>query len=160
LIPTLWYENESGERWVPVTDADWDSGPPSGYRYQHSRLPFSLRHTVVICNADGSSSVLMAGEQSGPADLMLAVARPSLWQRVRQVALYGWPARTLPPKQAYLVACVSCEACMNELAHRHGLSWGYRRGSQESKSANTTCELCLRVLLIASPESRVRKETA
>lgn len=44
-IPTLWLENEAGERWVPDL-ANWDGAPP-GFIYQWSRFPTSLRETCL-----------------------------------------------------------------------------------------------------------------
>ena len=42
VLPTLWYENQDGQRWVP----NWDTGdgldPPPGYHYQWSRDPLTL----------------------------------------------------------------------------------------------------------------------
>jgi hypothetical protein len=44
LLPTLWYENEAGERW-PVDLSDPTASPPEGFVYQWSRFPYVLRET-------------------------------------------------------------------------------------------------------------------
>lgn len=40
-VPTLWFENADGDRWVPDME-NWDEAPP-GYVYQWSRFPKVLR---------------------------------------------------------------------------------------------------------------------
>lgn len=44
--------------------------------------------------------------------------------------------------QAILIAATSCERCMNSLAHKYGLTWGYPEYSDEWKEAKTSCEFC------------------
>lgn len=44
-VPTLWLENEAGERWVPDL-ANWNGAPP-GFVYQWSRFPTLLRETCL-----------------------------------------------------------------------------------------------------------------
>lgn len=46
VLPTLWYENEAGDRW-PVDLHDPTASPPEGFVYQWSRFPTVLRET---CN--------------------------------------------------------------------------------------------------------------
>jgi hypothetical protein len=41
-IPTLWYENEHGDRHVPEPGGDPYEAMPEGYKYQVSRFPFQL----------------------------------------------------------------------------------------------------------------------
>lgn len=45
-LPTLWYENEAGDRWE-VSPTDPYVEPPEGFIYQHSRFPHVLRETVL-----------------------------------------------------------------------------------------------------------------
>jgi hypothetical protein len=137
--PTLWYENDAGDRWIPPDDMN--VGPPVGFNYQHSRFPFSLRHLVLVCDDKGSRQ-LAAGEQGANADLVIALCRPSALERARQLLRYGRLRRSLEPRAAFLTAAIACEGCMNSLAHEHGLPWGYRRGSKGWEASRTSCELC------------------
>ena len=43
-IPTLWFENEAGDRWI--YDAATNEAPPPGFIYQHSRFPNILQTNV------------------------------------------------------------------------------------------------------------------
>lgn len=47
-IPSLWYENEKGEKWFPKMDGDLDDmTPPKGFIFQHSRSVSEMRHEVL-----------------------------------------------------------------------------------------------------------------
>ena len=41
-----------------------------------------------------------------------------------------------------IIAATSCERCMNVLAHKYGLDWGYEEGSEDWKKTNTSCQFC------------------
>ena len=91
----------------------------------------------------GGSRPFMSGSRGYRGDLVLAMTRPSLLERLRQVYRYGLPA--IPwgnHGQAVLTAATACEACMNVLCYRHGLADGYPKGSDAWKRAGTSCELC------------------
>jgi hypothetical protein len=44
---------------------------------------------------------------------------------------------------AILFSAIACERCMNVMAWRVGLPWGYRPDSEDAKKAGTTCEICV-----------------
>jgi hypothetical protein len=44
--------------------------------------------------------------------------------------------------EAILVASIACERCMNVLANKYGLDWGYEEYSSEWEDTNTECEFC------------------
>lgn len=46
-LPTLWLENEAGDRWVPDLFSNEIPDPPPGYIYQWSRFPRQLRETCL-----------------------------------------------------------------------------------------------------------------
>ena len=46
-LPTLWYEDENGRRWIPPDDYNGNPGPPTGFIYQHSRFPRTLSDTLL-----------------------------------------------------------------------------------------------------------------
>ena len=171
MIPTLWYENEEGEKCM------FDNGttPPKGFIYQHSQFPLTLNHQIlravvtdevkscphhekdvkptggwidgvegrecVNCNgtqtrntseqwpdkwdAHGSRDI-MTGSSSYPQDLVLAMANSNDWDL----------------SEAIIIAANSCERCMNALAEKYGLKWGYKEFGEEWQKCNTSCEFC------------------
>ena len=140
-LPTLWYENEAGARWIPPPNyPTHDVYPPDGFHYQRSRFPRYLRDMVLRCFPDRSERVC-EGESGWSGDLVMALVRPTFLERARAVLRYGSPGPRLSVDQAVLHAAVGCERCMNTLAHRVGLIWGYRPGSVEDR-ARTSCEVC------------------
>lgn len=76
---------------------------------------------------DGTGSYeLMTGHASWSEDLVLKMANSG-----------GY---TL--KEAILVVAQSCERCMNALANKYGLSWGYGENGEEWNKCNTSCMFC------------------
>ena len=143
----LWYSSDDGRTYVP-TEEDFRvlAPPPAGFDYQHARFSRSVREGVLhlVRGEDGSverSEQLFSGESSYPSDLVLALCRPTARERLSQFLRYG---RLLPRYRHDAAVCLalSCERCMNALAHRAGLLWGYRRGSEKWTRLNTRCGLC------------------
>lgn len=124
LIPTIWYENADGERFVPDLMLAVIDVPP-GFIYQHSQFPMTLVHTILVCE-DGQSSQLMRGEMGWSEDLVLAMANTGKWQL----------------STAILIAANGCERCVNALAHQHGCSWGYPEYSDAWHRSRTRCCFC------------------
>lgn len=46
-LPSLWYENEAGKRWLPDLSGDYPGDVPPGFIYQHSRFPTQLKHSIL-----------------------------------------------------------------------------------------------------------------
>ena len=124
--PILWYENKAGKRWVPKSLRS-PVKPPKGFVYQNSRFPMSLHHSVCKVG-DGE---IMHGTSSVNEELVAAM-----------VGLKRRPGR-LKLSAAMLVVGISCERCLNAMAHRAGLKWGYPRGGKEWRTSRTRCELCV-----------------
>lgn len=141
IPPSLWYENDAGDRHVPDWSKPEPEAPPPGFKYQHSRFPFDLRHSILLLK-EHDCERLAEGSDGVPASLVLALCRPSIVEAARQLLRYGRVRKRLDPMDAFMVAGVACEACMNALAWEHGLTWGYRRGSKPWAAARTSCELC------------------
>lgn len=193
-IPTLWYENKKGVRWIPSQNELPE--PPDGYHYQWSQFPGYVQENCLrgvlqsevdecdhdpeyikrtggwingvkgrecmVCNGtqvceekdypDGKwpekweaqgSRELMRGESGYPTDLVMAMLRPSFVELARQIYRFGLPAIPFTDfTQAVLYSKTACERCVNSLAYRHGLNWGYRRKSDKWHKAGTSCELC------------------
>ena len=78
-----------------------------------------------VWDADGSQT-LMTMESGYPDDLVLCIANSGDWGL----------------RDAILIVANSCERCMNALAHKYGLDWGYEEGSKEWKKSNTVCDFC------------------
>jgi len=46
-IPTLWYENDDGVRWIPPSGYNGDEPPPKGFIYQWSQFPTYLEESCL-----------------------------------------------------------------------------------------------------------------
>lgn len=136
---TLWYENNNGDY---LGNNNLSVERPEGATIQVSRFPFTLTTTYLSLNEDGTSSLLMKANSGYSSDLMLAMIRPSAKELVKQFVRYGWFAKTVDPQMSVFLSAESCERCSNSLAHRHGLDWGYREGSDSWHLAGTTCTRC------------------
>ena len=44
--------------------------------------------------------------------------------------------------ESIIIAAMSCERCMNALAYKYGLNWGYEEYSEEWQKCGTLCEFC------------------
>jgi len=193
-LPTLWYENKDGQRWVPDFDKEDGTNPPPGYHYQWSRNPLTLQDNCLKINTpeevaacphpeedirktygwidgvegrecarckgsqtknvsdpwpdkwDSSGSYnLMSGNSGYSADLVLALSRPSPAELLKafERGYVGSPV-VFELADAVILAASGCERCMNALAYRYGLDWGYARGSKDWDAAGTTCFICRR----------------
>lgn len=122
--PTLWYENKAGKRWIPKSLRTMPT-PPRGFIYQHSRFPMYLHDS--ICTDKGQ---IMQGSSSVNEELVCAM-----------IGLKPKPGK-LKLSAAMLVVGIACERCLNAMAHRAGLKWGYPKGGKEYRASRTCCELC------------------
>ena len=170
--PTLWYENDAGVKWVPPIGVSipphgfkyQHSQFPNYLR--HTVLKLVQRDEVDNCthpkddvvktygwidgiegrecqrckgtqvksvdvewpekwDAEGSRD-LFAGESGYQEDLVLAMAKDGRY--------------TLG--ESILLVANACERCMNSLAHKYGLKWGYPEKSEKWKKTNTQCDYC------------------
>jgi len=46
-LPTLWFENERGEKYIPTIDEIKEVKMPEGYNYLHSQFPTRLSHSIL-----------------------------------------------------------------------------------------------------------------
>lgn len=76
-------------------------------------------------SSNGSRHV-MTVNNGWSEDLVLAIANSGDWNL----------------RDAILVVANSCERCMNALAHKYGLKWGYPEFGDEWKKTGTSCEFC------------------
>lgn len=90
----------------------------------------------------GRSYQVMAGTSGWSDDLVLAMVRPSLGERESSLKGYGSQPHTFSMDDAILLSARSCEACLNSLAHRYGLKWGYERGGEDWSKCGTSCFMC------------------
>ena len=76
---------------------------------------------------DGTGSrEVYSGTSSWPEDLALAIANSGDYSLSTSIT----------------IAATSCERCMNVLAHKYELEWGYEEGSEDWKKTNTSCQFC------------------
>lgn len=122
---TLWYENDKGEKYIPKQMETPDDIPIDKYPYQVSQFPTQLNTSYLKCYDDRSEEIA-EGHSSWPEDLVMAMANSGDY--------------TL--SESILIAAQSCERCMNALAHKYGLDWGYPEGSEEWQKCGTSCQFC------------------
>ena len=134
-VPILWFENEYGQKWFPPTDMDPYASQPDGFRYMHYRNPLEIYDEIYA-----GREQIMRGGCSYPANLVLALTRPNLMEKLRAIFRYGWIGPRLPLDQAILRAS-GCSKCLNTLSHRVGLKDGYKKDSKKDDS-RTSCEYC------------------
>ncbi|MCX8132107.1 MAG: hypothetical protein N3I35_18660 [Clostridia bacterium] len=63
------------------------------------------------------------------------------WNEELALALVNSKEYTL--SEAIIIAATSCERCMNALAHKYGLNWGYEEYSEEWQKCGTSCIFCI-----------------
>lgn len=88
------------------------------------------------------SRELVRGNSSWPSSLVLAMSRPTLWERTKSFLRTGRLPRLYSLDKAIIIASSNCERCMNSLAYEYGLNWGYKEYSDEWVRCNTCCEFC------------------
>lgn len=135
----LWYEDKEENRF-PVCEDEIRgiSKPPSvtSFPYCLARFPTSIVTTIYKRRKDGSyGTVDRVGESSSsvPGDLAVLMVMASK----KQDGKFG-----MSLDHALVIASTACERCMNILAHKHGLPWGYAEGSLAAEKCKTSCELC------------------
>lgn len=126
----LWYENEKGEKFIPDKDGYYSriENRKSGFDYMRTQFPTQLHDNCLRIKdgKGGGSQDVFHGEKGWLADLVLAMTNSGdyeLWQSI-------------------LIAANSCERCMNTLAHKYGLKWGYAEFSSEWNQCGTQCDFC------------------
>lgn len=62
------------------------------------------------------------------------------WQQSLALAITNSGDYTLG--EAIIISATSCERCMNALAEKYGLDWGYPEGSEEWQKCGTSCKFC------------------
>jgi hypothetical protein len=143
-IPTLWWEKPGGQRSIPTPeDLRELKLPGQDFCYQYSQFPTELKDTCIRIRPDGTSSRVMEGSRSWSPALVLAMARPTLWQRILQVFRLGGFQRRLELPKAILFAATACEGCLNVLGWQFAAGFGYPRNSTAHRACRTECELCV-----------------
>ena len=62
------------------------------------------------------------------------------WSADLALAIFNSGDYTL--SEAILISANACERCMNALAHKYGLDWGYEEYGEEWNKAGTSCKYC------------------
>lgn len=138
IPPTLWFENEAGDRWIP-TDDELTLGPampvPDGYDYSCFRFPHMVTERCYRMRASGRQSLVVETEATWPADLVerMVQATGNDPDGARRFALYD----------AILVAASACSRCLNALYYRYTDGHdGYAEDSEEYRASLTRCLFC------------------
>ncbi len=123
--PTMWYENEHGERWTPPDDPSPQSPRPEGFHYMRIQ-DVSHMHEMFF-RVDGlEGKKILDGEVGFGHDVVEAMVRAGF-------AL----------DRAMLICANACERCGNALAWEFGVG-GYEHGSWQWEEAGTSCLICER----------------
>jgi hypothetical protein len=104
---------------------------PKGATVQVAQFPCCLHQSFLKLNGDGSSTKLAEGSIGWPQDLVLAMVNKDDYSL----------------SDAILIAAHLCEGCMNVMADKYGIEWGYAYGSDEHKRCGTSCAFCQEVEL-------------
>lgn len=139
---SLWFENADGDVFDPFENGDPPAETPPGFIYMHTQSTRTIVHRVVMQDGSDKWVPVVTGSTSYPADLVLAMCRPTWLERLRQVLRTGRFTKTYGYAAAQLLAANSCERCLNVFLYEHGTVDGYARGSDKWKQCPTSCELC------------------
>ena len=74
----------------------------------------------------GGSKTIVSFNSSWSEDLVLSIANSGDYSL----------------SEAIIIAATFCERCMNVLAYKYGLDWGYEEGSKEWQGVGTSCQFC------------------
>ena len=47
-LPTIWYEDEAGNKYIPKVENPYEDIPPKEFKYFHSRFPNILKHDILV----------------------------------------------------------------------------------------------------------------
>jgi hypothetical protein len=94
-------------------------------------------------NWDASGSVsLISGSSSYPKNLVLALTRPTLKERLISLGRGFVRLKTYDLDKAIRIAADSCERCLNVLLYKYGQNDGYKEFSDEWHRCGTECQFC------------------
>jgi len=130
----MWFEDEKGNK--IECDCSEPYGPwPSVEEYPFAcvRNLLEVRTSMYNRRSDGlygGTDLISVYNQSAPESLVLALALGANNQKKYNLS------------DAIAIAGNCCEGCMNVLADRYGLDWGYKEGSEEHLRCGTRCNIC------------------
>src|SRR6266481_559025 len=133
-LPVMWFENEKGDK----ISFMYEGKPPTeempdikDYPYAHMRMNAIIRDDIFKRDktGDDGDNIIGSRQRGFNGDLALSLANNS----------------NLKLSEAIAFCATCCERCMNLLANKLGLSWGYTPDSEDAKKVNTSCEVCPQV---------------
>lgn len=113
--------------------------PPSFTLSTEREVCFLSQHYEKDSN--GKTREVMSFRGTLDSDLVLALTRPTIAERLRARAR-GFKAGGYDFRYACLLSGIACERCLNVLLYQHGSKHGYALHSKEWKDCPTQCELC------------------
>lgn len=120
-LPTFWYEDKDGNKWIPPKNFDNPNNISEDFIYQHSRFPLEVSHTIY--GPEGKVGTFNTTTRNEKLILALVKDGYSL-------------------EQSMLIYSIACERCMNVIGHDYGLEGYYDKNSLDYKKSNTSCEFC------------------
>ncbi len=82
------------------------------------------------------------GHSSWSSDLVLVLSRPGFKEKAKSIIRGYFNNKIYSLNNAIKIAANSCERCMNFLAYKYGLDWGYKEGFDEWAKCGTRCSFC------------------
>lgn len=140
----LWWAKEDHSILPANLTNHKDMPPVSDYPYAYCRFPLQIKTEIYRRRADGgygSDDRLAVFSATANESLVLAMAtggRRYPWWRILR------PPRptTIRLSDALIIASESCERCLNALAYRYGLDWGYPEYGDQWQACGTRCPMC------------------
>lgn len=122
---SLYFETDRGKK-IYINDEDLKNiNIPSIASYQISQFPCQLVTNYLKLKRNGSE-LIATTTSTWPPDLVLAMTNSGDY--------------SLP--DSILICANTCERCLNSLAFKYHLKWGYSEYSEEWKKSKASCEFC------------------
>lgn len=169
-LVTMWFENEKGERYIPdIGNAGFQTKVPDEFTTFHTIAPNILTEQVQLhisqaqvdncehlsIRSDYENNVQYCNQCGGRRYFDESTKKFTPWEGEIEAPLitmnYSWSEDLVLAMvhsgdynlyQAIIIAGKSCERCMNVLAHKYNLDWGYPELSEEWKKVNCACVFC------------------
>lgn len=139
------YLKDCNDNEYPFDNGDFHVPEGIAIETAHVCFPNELSEKIYATNSSGdygSNDLACTGGSSYNTDLVLALCRPLLLQRIKSIIRTKRLMPLCDFKQAIMHAGLRCERCMNSLAYAYGLDWGYKAFSNDWERCGTKCDAC------------------
>lgn len=130
-LDTLYFETKKGKK-IPYSKFDLMNNifPPNA-TYMINRYPNNVVTTWLKLIRDENNKIIKSEQiatsnSSYPEDLVLAMAN----------------SKDFTLGESILICSESCTRCLNSLAYKYGMNWGFPEYSKQWWECNTICSFC------------------